>query len=234
MQRTNLLGGMSTSPARRLVSDKSETMKQASQSGERGRMVVSIRLKPERRLVMNYVGLDVGLRKSSLHILDSNGKTLKRKEVGGGWGKLIEAVRQIPRPFTLCYEASCGYGYRYDHFSPLAERGAVGHPGQLRLIFRAKRKNNRVDAEKLAKLLYLDAVSQVYVPSVNVRAWRALIEFRRVPLAGCPPVCYGRWRSMAGKLEAGEKAGLWCGCQLDHFHWSGESQRRRRTGLWWR
>jgi len=128
---------------------------------------------------MNYVGLDVGLRKSSLHILDSNGKAVKRKEVGGGWGKLIEAVRQIPRPFTLCYEASCGYGYRYDHFSPLAERGAVGHPGQLRLIFRAKRKNNRVDAEKLAKLLYLDAVPQVYVPSVNVRAWRALIEFRQ-------------------------------------------------------
>jgi transposase len=128
---------------------------------------------------MNYVGLDVGLRKSSLHILDSNGKAVKRKEVAGGWGKLIEAVRQIPRPFMLCYEASCGYGYLFDHLSPLAERVAVGHPGQLRLIFKAKRKNNRVDAEKLAKLLYLDAVPQVHVPSVNVRAWRALIEFRQ-------------------------------------------------------
>jgi transposase len=55
----------------------------------------------------------------------------------------------------------------------------VAHPGQLRLIFRSKRKNDRVDAEKLAKLLYLDEVPTVYVPSVEVRSWRAMIEHRQ-------------------------------------------------------
>ena len=44
----------------------------------------------------------------------------------------------------------------------MARRVAVAHPGQLRLIFRAKRKNDRVDARKLAKLLYLDEVPEAY------------------------------------------------------------------------
>jgi len=61
----------------------------------------------------------------------------------------------------------------------MAAKVIVAHPGQLRLIFRTKRKNDRVDAEKLAKLLYLDEVPPVYVPSVNVRAWRSMIEHRQ-------------------------------------------------------
>jgi transposase len=56
---------------------------------------------------------------------------------------------------------------------------AVAHPGQLRLIFRSKNKHDRVDAEKQAKLLYLDQVPQVHVPGADVRAWRGLIELRR-------------------------------------------------------
>ncbi len=59
----------------------------------------------------------------------------------------------------------------------------MAHPGQLRLIFRAKKKHNRVDALKLAKLLYLDEVPRVHVPSVDVRSWRMMIEFRQKLLA---------------------------------------------------
>jgi transposase len=47
------------------------------------------------------------------------------------------------------------------------------------LIFRSKRKSDRIDAAKLAKLLYLDAVPCAYVPALSVRSWRQLIEFRR-------------------------------------------------------
>jgi transposase len=61
----------------------------------------------------------------------------------------------------------------------MATRVVVAHPGQLRLIFRAKQKNDRVDAHKLAVLLYLDQVPPVHVPSAEVRGWRGLIEHRR-------------------------------------------------------
>ena len=53
----------------------------------------------------------------------------------------------------MCYEASCGYGPLHDALRRLAHQIQVAHPGHLRLIFRSKKVNDRVDAQKLAKLL---------------------------------------------------------------------------------
>jgi transposase len=89
-----------------------------------------------------------------------------------------DELAKLKGKLFVCYEASCGYGHIYDLLRRVAQRVVVAHPGQLRLIFRAKRKNDRVDAEKLAKLLFLDEVPTVYVPSQNVRAWRQLIQHR--------------------------------------------------------
>jgi transposase len=72
-----------------------------------------------------------------------------------------------------------GYGFLFEQLRTVARRVVVAHPGQLRLIFRSKRKNDRVDAEKLAKLLFLDEVPPVYVPSRDTRSWRRMIEYRR-------------------------------------------------------
>jgi transposase len=133
---------------------------------------------------MYTVGLDVGDKCSSIEILDSNGKHFKALEVKGRWPVMLDRIaKEVPRPFAVCFEASNGYGYLYEQLSKSAERVAVAHPGQLRLIFRAKRKHNRVDAQKLAKILYLDQVPAVHVPKADVRSWRGTIEYRQRLLA---------------------------------------------------
>jgi transposase len=53
----------------------------------------------------------------------------------------------------------------------------------LRLIFRSKNKNDRNDAERLAKLLYLGEAPTVHVPSLEVRTWRELINCRSQVIA---------------------------------------------------
>lgn len=128
---------------------------------------------------MHYVGLDVHQRCSSVCILDPCGKPVKQFKVKGTWSELIQELGKLPRPFSICYEASCGYGYLYERLSSMAARVSVAHPGQLRLIYRSKKKNDRVDASKLAKLLYVDAVPPVHVPCAGVRAWRGLIVYRQ-------------------------------------------------------
>jgi transposase len=134
---------------------------------------------PPESQAMHYVGLDVHQKRSSICILDPHGKQVKRLEVKGHWpAVLAEIDRQVPRPFAICYEASCGYGYLYERLAPIARQVSVADPGQLALIYKSKRKNDKVDAAKLAKLLYLDMVPQVHVPKADVRAWRALITFR--------------------------------------------------------
>ena len=161
---------------------------------------------------MYYVGLDVHARRSSVCILDSRGKVVKRLEVKGSWPRLMDQVAsQVPRPFSVCFEASCGYGYLHERLSALAGHVAVAHPGKLRLIFRSKRKNDRVDAEKQAKLLYLDQVPRVHVPPAHVRAWRGLIELRR-RLVGRRTAVKAQLRALlrgAGACDAPAGKALW-------------------------
>jgi hypothetical protein len=63
---------------------------------------------------MYYVGLDVHQKRSSICILDRDGRQVKRLEVKGSWAQVVEAVAGVPGPFSICYEASCGYGHLYE------------------------------------------------------------------------------------------------------------------------
>lgn len=134
---------------------------------------------------MYHVGLDVGERCSSIAIVNSNGKVFKQIEVKGRWPVMLDQLGRIGKgkAMHVCFEASGGYGFLYERISKIAKHVAVAHPGQLRLIFRAKKKHNRVDALKLAKLSYLDEVPQVHVPRAEVRSWRTTIEHRQRILA---------------------------------------------------
>lgn len=126
-----------------------------------------------------YVGLDVHVMHTAMCILDRHGKCVKRKILRGPWSLIVAELQQLPQTPAVCFEASTAYGHLYELLAPVAERVVVAHPGQLRLIFRSKQKHDRADAEKLAKLLYLDEVPAVHVPNRDVRAWRQLIEYRR-------------------------------------------------------
>ena len=127
---------------------------------------------------MHYVGVDVHQRRSAVCILDGQGKVVKEFNVNGNWNQLLAQISLVPRPFCICYEASCGYGYLHEKFSALAQGVQVAHPGQLRLIYRSKKKHDRIDAKKLAQLLFMDLVPQVHVPRTDIRAWRGLIVYR--------------------------------------------------------
>jgi len=127
---------------------------------------------------MFHVGLDVHLKYITVCILNHNGKVHQRCTLHS-IGEVVELLVSLPGPCQVCYEASTGYGFVFEALSPVAKHIAVAHPGLLRLIYRSKKKNDRADALKLAKLLYIDQVPTVHVPSSDIRAWRELITFRR-------------------------------------------------------
>lgn len=161
---------------------------------------------------MYFVGLDVHQRRSSVCILDENGKKVKEFEVIGGGDPLIEELTRLPRPMAVCFEASTGCGWLCDQITPLAQRVEVAHPGEVRMIFRSKKKNDRIDARKLATLLFLNQVPRAYIPQAKVRGWRGLVEFRRSTVAKRTAVKNGLRTLLRG-----------CGVQ---------NLRRRQQGMW--
>jgi transposase len=131
---------------------------------------------------MLYVGLDIHTKHIAVCVLSEAGKVVQRARVRG-IDEMLRLLEGLPDRFEVCYEASCGYGHYHDLLQPLAARVLVAHPGQLRLIFRSKSKNDRNDAERLAKLLYLGETPTVHVPSLDVRTWRELINCRSQVIA---------------------------------------------------
>ncbi len=126
---------------------------------------------------MFYVGLDLHVTHITICILDKHGNIHERCQVNSD-EQLIERLARLTK-FEVCFEASTTYGHYHELLSKLASRVAVAHPGLLRLIYRSKKKNDRADAYKLAKLLFINEVPQVHVPTADVRAWRELITFRK-------------------------------------------------------
>jgi transposase len=126
---------------------------------------------------MLHVGLDIHSTRITICVLDERGQVVRRAQVRT-IEEMLAVLKGLPDRFEVCYEASCGYGHYHDLLTPLAARVLVAHPGHLRLIFRSKNKNDRNDAERLAKLLYLGETPAVHVPAPEVRAWRELINCR--------------------------------------------------------
>jgi transposase len=126
---------------------------------------------------MFHVGLDIHSKRITICILGETGQIFRRC-TARSIEEMLGVLRGLPDRFEVCYEASCGYGHYHDLLRPLAVRVLVAHPGQLRLIFRSRNKNDRNDAERLAKLLYLGETPTVHVPSQEVRTWRELINCR--------------------------------------------------------
>jgi transposase len=126
---------------------------------------------------MLYVGLDIHDKRIAICVLGEAGQVARRAQVRT-IDEMMRVLEALPDRFAVCYEASCGYGHYHDTLSPIAARVTVAHPGQLRLIFRSKDKNDRKDAERLAKLLYLGEAPALHVPSGDVRTWRELVTCR--------------------------------------------------------
>jgi transposase len=131
---------------------------------------------------MFHVGLDIHTKHISICVLSEAGQVAHRSRVRS-IEEMLQILKGLPDRFEVCYEASCGYGHFHDLLRPLAARVLVAHPGQLRLIFRSKNKNDRNDAERLAKLLYLGETPTVHGPSLEVRTWRELINCRSQVIA---------------------------------------------------
>jgi transposase len=94
-----------------------------------------------------------------------------------------EHIAVVLRPFEgeckVAYEVGTQAQWIASIVRPLAKEVKVANPSQIPWLFRAGRKNDRLDARKLATLLYLNQLPTVHLPAADISAWRALINHRR-------------------------------------------------------
>ena len=99
---------------------------------------------------MYFIGLDVHKKTISYCVKDAAGRVFQEGKIGSTRRELDSWIRTMPQPRTMAMEATIFTGWIYDHLVPHAEKVKVAHPLMLRAIAAAKKKNDRIDAGKIA------------------------------------------------------------------------------------
>ena len=94
-----------------------------------------------------------------------------------GTGRLDE---DSPAALDSCDETTTFTGWIYDHLLPHAEQVKVAHPLMLRAIAAAKKKNDRIDAGKIADCLRCDFLPECHMASTAIRDRRRTLRYRHL------------------------------------------------------
>jgi transposase len=77
-------------------------------------------------------------------------------------------------------EATIFSGWIYDHLLPHAVAIKVAHPLMLRAIAAAKKKNDTIDASKIADCLRCDFLPECHMASTEIRNRRRVLRYRHL------------------------------------------------------
>ena len=129
---------------------------------------------------MYYIGLDVHKRTISYRVKDAAGCVHMEGKIGSTRRELDAWIKTLPQPRTIAMEATIFTGWIYDHLLPHAEKVKVAHPLMLRAIAAAKKKNDRIDASKIADCLRCDFLPECHMASTEIRDRRRTLRYREL------------------------------------------------------
>jgi transposase len=129
---------------------------------------------------MYYVGLDVHKKTISYCVKDASGQIHSEGKVGATRRELDAWMKALPQPWTVAMEATIFTGWIYDHLLPHAAQVKVAHPLMLRAIAASKKKNDRIDAGKIADCLRCDFLPECHMASTEIRDRRRTLRYRHL------------------------------------------------------
>ena len=127
-----------------------------------------------------YIGLDMDCKKTVACVLINGEKdiTILPPDVGSLADFLIKHKSRNCKVYAA-FEVSGQAGFIYDSLAGYVDELKVVNPTKTTWIYRTNKKNDRIDAEKIAILYSIDQLPSVYMPAKPVRQWRQMILHRQ-------------------------------------------------------
>jgi transposase len=113
-------------------------------------------------------------------VKDGSGKVHAEGTIPSKRFDLDQWMKTLPQPWTAAMEATLFTGWIYDHLKPHAAAVKVAHPLMLRAIAAAKKKNDRIDANKICDCLRCDFLPECYMASTDIRERRRTLRYRNL------------------------------------------------------
>lgn len=126
---------------------------------------------------MVHVGVDLHKRVSQIAVLTDEG-TVTQHRLDNERTSIQRFFEQIPAPAQVAIEATGTWWWLVDLLEQLGHQPRLSHPKQTKAIAAARLKNDRVDAERLVRLLKGDLLPTVWIPPPQLREARELVHHR--------------------------------------------------------
>jgi len=120
-----------------------------------------------------YIGMDVHKETISIAVLNSSGKLVMETIIETKASTLLQFVQGLRGSLHVTFEEGTWAAWLYDLLRPHVTKVVVCDPRKNALL-KTGNKSDRIDARKLAELLYLNKLKPVYHGEHGVRALQEL------------------------------------------------------------
>jgi transposase len=132
-----------------------------------------------------YVGLDIHKRTISYCVKDALGQIVQEGRIKTSRQELEQWRKGLPQKWAGAMEATLFTGWIYDHLTEQGERVKVADPSMLKAISAAKKKNDQIDARKIADLLRCNLLPECYMAPREIRELRRILRYRQLLVRQC-------------------------------------------------
>ena len=132
-----------------------------------------------------YVGLDIHKRTISYCVKDLLGEIVQEGRIGTSRHELEQWRKGLPQNWTGAMEATLFTGWIYDHLTEQGAQVKVADPSMLKAITASKKKNDQIDARKIADLLRCNLLPECYMAPRAIRELRRILRYRQLLVRQC-------------------------------------------------
>jgi len=130
--------------------------------------------------ISHYIGFDVHKKWIFYCIKAQDGTVLEEGKISATRPAVRTWAQQRSEPWMGGLEATLFSGWVYDELKPHATELKVAHPAMLKVIAASKKKNDRIDARKIADMLRCDLLPQCYMAPSWIRELRRMLRYRNL------------------------------------------------------
>jgi transposase len=130
--------------------------------------------------IMHYVGLDIHKKTISFCVKLADGTIVKEGNIVANRASLDRWMAGLPKSWMAAMEATMFTSWIYDHLRPHAVEVKVANPSMLKAISASKRKNDQIDAAKIADLARANLLPECYMAPSGIREARRRLRYRNL------------------------------------------------------
>ena len=133
-------------------------------------------------LSMHYIGLDIHKKSVSFCIRQSDGTIIAEGSCAANRQALDIWISRLPHPWIAGMEATMFTAWVYDYLIEHSGTVKIAHPAMLKAITASKKKNDRVDAQKISDLLRCNYFPECHMATREIRDRRRILRYRNLLL----------------------------------------------------